>query len=470
MTRPSLSRYLARYILLDDRVIEGGALDVRGTRIEAIHERAPLDHDPHVQRVDLAHHALVPGLVNAHSHAFQRAIRGATEYLHRDRTSEDFWSWRRAMYDAALGAAPDQFERASRRAYWEMALSGITSVGEFHYVHHDRDGRPYEGDPHTLARRAIDAAREAGLRVNLLRVAYHRAGFDRPTDPMQRRFTEPSVEHYLAQLDSLADLVRDQPRVQVAPAPHSIRAVPRDWLERIGQWALDHDTPLHIHASEQRAEIQACLAEHGCSPVELLAETRCLGPHTTLVHATHASPRDIALIASHDAIVCACPSTERNLGDGFLPALPMMRARVPICLGSDSHTTIDLWDEMRLVEYHERLRYERRNVLSGAWSSWEMPDRERQDVSWLLLPMASRHGARSLGIAHQTGSLATGLEADMVALDLDHPALYGASALTLPAHIALSMSTGAVDHVWVAGDPIVQNRRHVTLDREALER
>ncbi|MFB6373145.1 MAG: formimidoylglutamate deiminase, partial [Bradymonadaceae bacterium] len=285
-----------------------------------------------------------------------------TEFLEADRAEDDFWSWREKMYRAALSLDAEQFEAIARFAFMEMARAGYTTVGEFHYVHHDGDGDPYP-DPNELAKRTVRAARDAGLRIALLRTAYHRAGYDEEPNPRQRRFLEPDLETYLQRFEALASHVDEIDGATAGLAPHSIRAVPGEWLEGIAEVAEHQQLPVHIHACEQPAEIDQSREEYGMPPIEVFADRELLSDRTVVVHATHASDREIELLAEHGSAVCACPTTERNLGDGFLPARRLVDRDVPICLGTDSHADIDPWAEMRLVEYHERLRARQRNVL-----------------------------------------------------------------------------------------------------------
>lgn len=451
-----MPRYRARYIIVDGIPQQGWELDVRGGRIHRVgpQRESARDDVASDEVIDLGDVALTAGLVNAHSHAFQRAIRGHTEWLRAGRVDEDFWTWREAMYGAALSYSPEEVEAVALRAYKEMARTGITHVGEFHYLHHDRDGNPYE-DPNELAHRVIRAAREAGLRITLLRVAYNRAGHNRAADPMQRRFLETDCDTYIERLEALDAAWRDDPCVSVGLAPHSIRAVPGGWLRELAAYAGEHKKPLHIHACEQRAEISQSLAEYGRTPLEVFRDMGMFEDAltTTLVHATHLTELELELLGASNALVCACPTTERNLGDGFLPALALMRRGVPICLGSDSHATIDLWEEMRLVEYHERLRYERRNVLAQAWPVWFGDDAgERWDVARLLWPMGSAHGARSLG--GEGGVLSAGAPADFVALELGHYSIEGATSESLLSDVVLALKPDAVSGVWVAGEAI----------------
>ncbi len=259
----------------------------------------------------------LPGFVNAHSHAFQRALRGRTE-------GGDFWAWREAMLDLARGQTPHQVRDEYARVYREMRAAGYTVVGEFHYI----------GLPEAEA--VLEAAEEAGIGIVLLLSAYARGGLE--------RFRQPSVAAYLEQVETL----RAQGAV-VGVAPHSVRACPRDWLEEIGRYADREELVLHVHADEQPREVEECVAEHGVRPVELLATTGCLGPRTTIVHGTHANERELDLVAEAGAHICLCPTTEANLGDGFPPLEAMLERSIPLCIGSDSYVRIDPLEELREI-------------------------------------------------------------------------------------------------------------------------
>lgn len=448
MTPPE-TRLRARFVVGPDAVHTDATVVVRDGSVATLRPAAPGD-------TDLGEVALAPGLINAHSHAFQRALRGRTEYLRAGREDEDFWSWRGLMYRTANALDPDDVEAVSRMAFLEMAKGGVTTVGEFHYLHHAPDGAPY-ADPNALAHRVVRAARDVGLRVALLRVLYHRAGPGRPAEALQRRFVDPDVDTALDRVDALAAHWRGDAAVSVGLAPHSVRAVPRGWLEAVARAAGDR--VVHLHACEQRAELAQCAAEHGMSPVALIDACGLLGPRTTLVHATHLDADALARVARARPTVAACPGTERNLGDGFLPAAELLARRVPIALGSDGQADIDLFNEMRLVEYHERLRAERRNVLARAHGAWHpAPADGRLEVADLLWPMATTHGARSLGLP--VGALAPGAPADLVALDLRHPRLAATTARTLLADLAFSAGPDCVRATWVAGRPVVVDGRH----------
>ena len=446
-------RYIARLIVPNGRDrIERGALDVCGDRVVAVHAERPAP-DQGWREHDLGEVAIVPGCVNAHSHAFQRALRGRTEWLHRDRASEDFWSWREAMYELAQGYDLDGLYEVSRRAFEEMLRAGITCVGEFHYLHHRPGGASYD-EINATSHRVIEAALDAGLRVTLLKVAYQRAGFERELEPAQRRFVFERIGEFLSSLEALAKTYANHPRVRLGVAPHSVRAVGVESLRRVAEWASARQLPLHVHACEQREELRQSVAEYGATPIHVLDNAGALSPRTTLVHATHVSDSELDLIASRGATVCACPTTERNLGDGFLPAKALLERGVPIHLGSDSHARIDLWEERRLIEYHERLLNERRNVLASPEivARWPHAARgARLEVARVLWPMAHEHGARALGW-EGLGELKAGALADFVALSLEHPSLWGWELEHLHAQLVFGAQPGAVRRVFVGGE------------------
>ena len=401
--------------------------------------------------------ALLPGFVNAHSHAFQRLIRGRTQWRPATAPRADFWSWRDAMYTAALSMRPEDIFLVSRFCFLEMLHAGITSVGEFHYLHRDVEGRSYL-EPNELAHRVLDAAAEVGIRIALLNVCYATGAIGEPLRPEQRRFATPELDEYLRDTAELADAFAGDPRVTVGIAPHSVRAVPREWLGELHAWAAERDVAMHMHVSEQPREVEDCVAAYGVRPVELLAAEDVLDERFTAVHATHLTAEEIALLGDSGATVCACPTTERDLGDGFLRGAELLDVDTPIALGSDSHTVIDLFEEMRLVEYHERLRRLRRVVLAVPGEG------DRLEVAPLLLELGTETGAASLRI--EAGRLEGGRLADFIAVDLEHPALAGWRQETLPAMLTLSAPTDVVADVWVGGVRRLEDRRHV-LDAEA---
>ena len=293
--------------------------------------------------------ATIAAMPNAHSHAFQRDLRGLGE-----RNPDDFWSWRTQMMHLAQALDPESMQRVATQVYGEMLAAGYGAVGEFHYVHHGPDGTPYE-EPNALALAVAQAAIEVGLEIVLIPAAYHRGGHP--------RFHDPDVESFLARVDALREWAGGRDGVSVAVAAHSVRAVPPDWLEAIAGYASDHGLPRHVHASEQPREVRDCRAQHGASPIELLARTGFLGPRTSVVHAIHVDERDIALLADSETIVITCPTTEGNLGDGHLPALAYRDAGVRLAIGSDSQVRVDPFEETRELETGARREGTTRRAL-----------------------------------------------------------------------------------------------------------
>ena len=309
----------------------------------------------------------LPGFVNAHAHAFQRALRGRSE-------GGDFWAWRELMLAEAGRQTPGRVRASYVDVYAEMRAAGYTAVGEFHYLGYDE------------ALAAVDAAEEAGIRIVLLLAAYARGGLP--------RFRQDTVSAYLRQVEELRGR-----GISVGIAPHSVRACPADWLEELGRYATEQRLPLHVHADEQPREVDECLAEYDCRPLELLHRTGCLSPQTTVVHATHADGAELDLLAAAGARVCACPTTEANLGDGFLPVERLLTRGIGICIGSDSNVRIDPLEELRELEGIARRQSGRRNVVSVE----------------SLLCVGADEGAAALGLEQW----------DDVRVDLGHPCLHG---------------------------------------------
>jgi formimidoylglutamate deiminase len=307
------------------------------------------------------------GFVDAHSHAFQRTLRGRTE-------GGDFWAWRDAMLALADEQGSERVRTEYEQVYREMLRAGYTAVGEFHYL----------GFEQALA--AAEAAGAAGVSFVLLHVAYARGGLE--------RFRQPSATEYLNQVERFRER-----GITVGLAPHSVRACPPDWLQEIGRYAQEHSLPLHVHAGEQPREVEECIEEHGVRPIELLAKTGCLGPRTTIIHATHAVDGELDLVAEAGARICACPTTEANLGDGFLPVERICERSIGLCIGSDSNVRIDPLEELRELEGIARRRALRRNVIA--------PD--------TLLCFGSDEGAAALGLDEWAD----------VEIDLEHPSLAG---------------------------------------------
>jgi formimidoylglutamate deiminase len=346
----------------------------------------------------------IPAMANVHSHAFQIGLRGLGE--RSGRPDDDFWSWREGMYALAARLDPDSMRTVAERVYREMAAAGYGAVGEFHYVHHRPDGTPY-ADPNAMAVAVAAAAEAAGLGIVLLPAAYARGG--------HARFRDASVDAFLARVDALRAAGRP-----VGVAAHSVRAVPAGWLREIASYAGAHGLVRHVHAHEQPRELEECEAEHGCSPIELLARTGFLSDRTTVVHAIHVSERDVALLADADAIVATCPTTEGNLGDGHFPALVYRDAGVRLAIGSDSNVIVDPFEEVRELETGARReRRTRHALLAEAGDLWGA---------------VARAGCASLGLDG----------AGEVTIDLDHPRLAGVGDEDVMRAVATAASADVV--------------------------
>jgi formimidoylglutamate deiminase len=412
--------------------------------------------------VRLKGRALLPGLVNAHSHAFQRVIRGRTE--RRTSKQDSFWTWREIMYSAATRLTPEDIGDASRMAFLEMALSGITAVGEFHYIHHAPEGRPYD-DPNLTAKAVIEAAGEIGLRIALLRVAYARSGYQAEPNARQARFIESRPEVYLRNTEQLrAELAQDESKMAwIGIAPHSVRAVSLDYLREVASYAAStgEEMPFHMHVAEQPAEVRACIEEYGRTPVEFLYSEGLLTQNFTGVHAVHITPEEARLLAHSRAMVCACPTTERNLGDGILPADMLFAGGVRVSLGTDSHAQIDLLEDARELEYHLRLQKLERAVLTPSGAT------EQPSLAARLFECASANGA--LSTKAPNGKLEPGSPADFFTVDLDDPSIAGATSDELLPLIVFGLSRTAVRDVFVGGRQIVSDGQHQA-QREIIEK
>jgi formiminoglutamate deiminase len=377
---------------------------------------------------------LLPGFANAHSHAFHRALRGRTHG-----GSGSFWTWRDGMYAVAGRLDPDSYLALARATYAEMALAGVTAVGEFHYLHHAPDGNPY-AEPNVMAEALRQAATEAGIRLTLLDTCYLAGGLtaDGHTalDGVQRRFGDGDVDGWATRVAQL----KPSAGMRVGAA---VRAVPRAQLAAVGAFAASIDGPLHVHLSEQPAENDACQAFYGLSPTALLAAEGLLGRRTTAVHATHLSVDDVQLLGSAATTACFCPTTERDLADGIGPARALFDVGVALALGSDQHAVIDLLEEARALELHERLDSRRR----GRFSQGDLVD------------TLTRHGHAALG-RPDLGRIAVGSPADLVAVRLDSVRTAGSR----PDQVVMSAGAGDVDTVLVGGREIVSGGVHVLGD------
>ena len=389
----------------------------------------------------------LPALANAHSHAFHRVLRGRTQ---GERGT--FWTWRDLMYRVAAGLDPDNYYRLARATFAEMAMAGIGVVGEFHYVHHRPGGGAYD-DPNAMGVSLAAAATDAGIRLTLLDTLYLHGGFASdaasgyaPLREEQARFSDGSCEEWADRMDDLAATICG-PNTAVGAAVHSVRAVDPTSIGIAARWAADNHAPLHVHVSEQPAENRGCLEAHGRTPIAVIAGAGGLGPDTTLVHATHASKEDISLVGEVGANCCLCPTTERDLADGIGPSEALAAAGARLCVGSDSHAIVDLFEETRAVELGQRVTKLERGVHSTE----------------TLALMATTNGYRSLGW-RGGGALTPGSLADFTTIGLDSARLAGTDPAHALATAIFAASSADVHHLVVGGRPVVVGGTHVSID------
>ncbi|MEV5408398.1 formimidoylglutamate deiminase [Thermopolyspora sp. NPDC052614] len=406
----------------------------------------------------------LPGFANAHSHAFHRALRGRAQHAPARSAPghavdaiapagpSDFWTWRERMYELASVLDPDAYLALARATYAEMALAGITCVGEFHYLHHGPGGVPYD-EPNIMGHALIQAARDAGLRVALLDTCYLTGGIGAGLAGPQTRFGDGDALRWAARADELAAAYADAPDVEIGAAVHSVRAVPPEQMPVVAEFAHRHAGPLHTHLAEQRAEVEACVAAYYATPAQVLHDRGVLGPRTTAVHATHLSDVDFALLGGSSSHVCLCPTTERDLADGIGPARRLADAGCPITLGSDSQAVIDLLEEARAVELGERVTTNRR----GHW-----------DAAGLLC-MLTADGNAALGFP-DAGFLLPGARADLVSIRLDTPRTAGAAPDNAAETVLYAATAADVHSVVAGGRRVVADGVHELGDVGALLR
>ena len=380
----------------------------------------------------------LPGFVNAHSHAFHRALRG------RRQGPGDFWRWREAMYEVAMRLGPASYEELATAVFGEMALAGFTAVGEFHYVHHERGGAVYR-DPNEMGWALVRAAERAGIRMVLLDTCYLRSGFGRPPTGVQLRFADHDVEMWSERVHALAKGLVGNPTVSVGVAAHSVRAVAGDDLPTIVKAQRDLGAPLHVHVSEQEAENEACLEATGLTPTGLLAESGVLNNATAVIHATHPTGDDMRRLGAAEVTVVACPTTEQDLGDGLGPFEELAAAGAALALGTDSHAMIDPFAEMRGLEMHDRVRRGARGVNEAS----------------AILTAATRGGAHSLACG--SGILAASEPADFVTVGLDSVRLAGFDRRDLLTAAVFAATATDVTDVVVGGRRIVAAGIHQTV-------
>ncbi len=419
-------------------------IEASGERFTAVDIGVPAGGAPVLRGLTL------PGFANTHSHAFHRALRGITQ---ADKGT--FWTWRERMYAVAARLDPDSYFRLARAVYAEMALAGVTCVGEFHYLHHQPGGQPY-ADPNAMGEALVAAAAEAGLRMTLLDTCYLAGGLERegimPLSGPQQRFGDEDGAGWAARISSfgLDEHGMISSHARAGAAIHSVRAVPPEQMGPVVAWAHRYGAPLHVHLSEQLAENEACVAVYGVTPTRVLYDEEVLGPRTSVVHATHASASDVRLLGGSQAFACICPTTERDLGDGLAPASELVAAGCKLTLGTDSHAVIDMFEEARGVEYSQRLARQARGVFAAS----------------ALLEAATCDGHASLGWP-DAGEIAPGAWADLVTVSLDSVRTAGTSGRAdagadYAAEAAVFAATAAdVSDVVISGRDVVRDGVHL---------
>jgi formiminoglutamate deiminase len=380
---------------------------------------------------------VVPGFANAHSHAFQRALRGRVET-----EGGSFWTWRERMYELAARLDPDRYRQLATAVFAEMALAGITTVGEFHYLHHDRDGAPYS-DANAMGSALIAAAQEVGVRITLLDACYLHGGIGVEPEGVQRRFADADADAWAQRVSELSDA----PGVRAGAAIHSVRAVDPDSAAAVAAWAGEHDRPLHSHVSEQPAENEACIKAFGATPTAVLAEAGALSERFAAVHATHLADADFGLLGGATATCCLCPTTERDLADGIAPAHRLVDSGAKLALGTDSNALVDMLEEARAVELDERLASGER----GRHSPVE------------LLRAATDRGHACLGWP-EAGRIEPGALCDLVAIDLDGVRLAGTDRQDPIPALVFAGTAADVRDVIVGGDRVVIAGRHTSIE------
>ncbi len=436
-------------LITADKVLHGGKFHDRfGIKTNA-HGRigavGPLSQLGRPDRT-LVGKALLPGMVNAHSHAFQRLLRGITQVS--GPAGNTFWTWRQAMYHVAAQLEPQDVYTVARQTFLEMVLAGITTVGEFHYLHNDPTGAPYQ-NPFAMLDALLHAATDVGIRLSVIHTVYLRGDFNQAPTASQKRFVAPSLDQACDDFDAAVARIIGyaDTRLSWAIAAHSVRGVPFDAIVGL-KTRLGH-MPFHIHVSEQAREVKQCVEHHGMSPIELLVSGEVCDASTTLVHATHILPHELDLLGRTGSIVCVCPTTESDLGDGLTPATDIFRRGINLALGTDGQTQTSLLAEMRRLEMHERLRLQMRNALTHG--PGEFPAAHLWD-------MATRWGAAALGV--DTGEIAPNRQADFVTFDLQDPSIAGMDDTALLSAITFSADTRAIRDVIVGGAFVVEDGVH----------
>jgi formimidoylglutamate deiminase len=449
-----MHRYYLQSAFLSHSWVQGVIVTVSDEGFITAIDDAPADGREPACGAEQIDGIVIPGMPNAHSHAFQRGMAGNTEY--RLSARDSFWTWRRAMYALANRIEPDDLQILATQLFVEMLKSGYTSVAEFHYLHRQKGGAPYSG-ANALWDAIGNAASIAGIGLTFLPTLYQTSDFGgQPMKLEQSRFASDTDEFLRALEERIGAERRNRsPTLRTGAAFHSLRAVPLENLREatLRLREIDADMPVHIHVAEQLLEVKACVRETGRRPIELLLDTGLLTQHWCLVHATHATGEELKGIAATAATICVSISTEANLGDGFFDTARFLKAGGRLCVGSDSQSTVSPAEELRWLEYQQRLRKKRRAVLATKLES---------HVGTRLWRDAAQHGAQAIG--QPAGMLEVGRRADWLVLDAAHPSMVGAAADTALDHLLFAGGDAAIRDVMVAGRWVIKDRRHAAED------
>ena len=457
MTANAAGHYRIAHLHQPDGWLSPGYLEIGADgMIASVSAEQPEAWDAHdIQHLD---GFVVPGMLNLHSHAHQRALAGRTEYIGPDpaTSADNFWAWRERMYALAGVLDPEQFQAIAAQAYLEMLKAGYTTVGEFHYLHHDPAGRPY-ANLAEMSERVVAAADDTGIALTLLPSLYTHGGIGKPPTAGQRRFIL-SVDDFLDLVSGLRRRLSQQPLLRLGVAPHSVRAVSEANLRRLLDALPDllPGAPVHMHVAEQQGEMDECVAQLGTTPARWLFEQFALDDRWTFIHATHCDASEIAQIADHGVTVGLCPTTEADLGDGIFDLVALHQAGGRFGIGSDGNTVLDPAEELRQMEFAQRLTRQHRAILVA-------PDNPTTaHAGRRLYDLALAGGAQAL--VQPVGALLPGLRADLLELDPDHPALFAHSSATALDSWIFTSAPGAVRNVMVGGAWQIRDRHHASED------
>jgi formimidoylglutamate deiminase len=426
----------ARKALLSDGWADNVRLDIEAGRI------ASIEPDSQAARADTALGIVIPGLANAHSHAFQRVLAGHTEER-APQDKDNFWTWRSRMYALSAKIDASALATIARQVYTEMVATGYTSVAEFHYLHNEPDT---PGTSEAMFEAIASAAEASGIRLTYVPVLYERAGFDRPEPTLEQQRFARSVEDFLDHYERVKGIAGE--RFTVGIGAHSLRAVAKESLAKIATRAAEDNVPIHIHIAEQQREVEQCMDAYGTRPVAWLLDQHDVNDRWCLVHATHMDDQEIAAVANSGAVICLCPSTEANLGDGLFRLQRFLELEGRIAIGSDSHVSINPFEELRWLEYGQRLVAHRRNIAAI----------RRNQTGRSLFELAAEGGALATG--QDSGQIREGGNADLIGLDDDSPMLVGHSTRSLLDALVFSGFTLPIDRVMVRGEWQVVDGRH----------